>query len=482
VTLFGNATRLGAGELGSRIPLIVLELTLARTLGPAIYGLWSVLQTIIMYGNFLHFGVVSSLTRKEPALNQRGEVDTLAALRSATYGFQIAVVVLVLVIVLLAALAFPSMAKGVGGTAVIPVLVVTILLQQIQITAQASAINNFFVGHIARARILFSVAFLGLGILAARQESPLVWLMAAWSGALITSTTMLYIRLPSIRARPRFDPTRSLMLLRDGFPIFVQGLLRLLLSNTDKLMVWKLAHSHALGIYALGTLACGIAAMFSSIVVRVSLPTLLRLRESDPSGPAMVREMTRTLWFALLASFAAACLAGAFAPLFINFILPVYREAYWTTSILSCTGGVIGLGQAAADIAMYFGQKRRVLRATVLTVPALVSMIALAWFATRSTVAVAIVTLPVFGLYAAALLRLCFSIAGLDTDEATRKTGRILLFILGVVMLALGLTWIQTALIETARAGYGSLVIGNVLLISTLLAGARFAFRRLPRF
>lgn len=56
MSLTGNAVRHGVGEIGSRVPLVILELLLARLLGPAIYGLWSVVHTVIQYGNFLHFG------------------------------------------------------------------------------------------------------------------------------------------------------------------------------------------------------------------------------------------------------------------------------------------------------------------------------------------------------------------------------------------------------------------------------------------
>lgn len=482
MTLSGNALRHGAGELGSRVPLVVLELILARTLGPVIYGLWSMLQTVILYGNFLHFGVVSSLTRKEPGMHQRGDSGGLAALRSATYGFQIAVVVLVLALVSLAGLIWPSLGSRFGGNALFPVLIITILLQQIQITAQASAINSFYVTQNARARVLFSVVFFGLGILASRQEPPLVWLMSAWSGALIASTTTLYISLPSIRARPRLDPAQIRLLLQDGFPIFIQGLLRLLLSNIDKLMVWLLAPAQVLGIYALGTLAAGLTGMFSSIVLRVSLPTLLRLRERDQDGPHIANEVTRTLWFALLASFFAACIAGAFAPLFIHFLLPAYREGYWTTTILACTGSVIGLSQAAADIALSFGVKRLVLSATLLFVPVMPVLIALVWAATASTVVVALVTLPVFTVYASWLVHLCFKASGLAGPEAAQRTLRILRLVPVLALLALGLTWMQTMLLGTVGNGLTVIVIGNTLFGGALLAVALATFSRMLRF
>ena len=56
---FKNIFDYSYGEILSRFPLIILELSLAGLLSPSIYGKWSFVQSIVNYGNFSHLGISS---------------------------------------------------------------------------------------------------------------------------------------------------------------------------------------------------------------------------------------------------------------------------------------------------------------------------------------------------------------------------------------------------------------------------------------
>ena len=272
-----HTLRFAVGEVGSRVPLLVLEVALARLLGPAVYGLWSIIQTYATYGNFLHFGVTSSLARREPILIKLGEREEVRAKRAAAYGFQIVVVAVVALGIVTISSVFPSGIASIGGIGIALALLSVILAQQIMITAQASALNEYRILASSVARLAFAFSFLLLGLAVARTEAPILWLTLSWTFALVIALGIFQFLTRGILVRPRIDWHRTLPMLSDGFPIMVQGLLRLGLISVDKIAVYAVARPEEVGYYGIGALGASVTGLFGSMVARVSLPTLLRL-------------------------------------------------------------------------------------------------------------------------------------------------------------------------------------------------------------
>lgn len=465
MTLQRNAYHHGIGEIGSRFPLIALEFLLARLLGPATYGLWSILQTIIQYGNFLHFGTVSSLSRREPGLHVEGKTEEIKALRSATYGFQILVVLLVFFVSVCVVMVLRLVGMRYEFDFLIPALILTVFLQQVQITQQSSAINNFRFTENSQCRILFSVMFFVLGIASSRLERPLFWLLMAWSGALLCSVGLLLRMVPEIRSLPRFDLLRSVGLVKDGFPIFFQGLLRLLLTNIDKLAMWYLAPAAMLGVYALGTLTAGVCAMMFAIIGRVSLPTLLRQKAGFEASELIAESIEKTFRLAIQLAVIVALGVGAFAPVLITLALPAYVTGYWSTTILACAGVFLGLAQVAADIMLSFGVKRKVVLATIYALIAMLCAVLAAWFMFREIEAIAIATFLVFVGYSVFLCFSCFCTIGLTLADSLKRTRKSLRWLPIFVIVAVGVTLIQLILIDTLHVRHWIFWGGNIFLL-----------------
>jgi O-antigen/teichoic acid export membrane protein len=476
MSLTGNAVRHGVGEIGSRVPLVILELLLARLLGPAIYGLWSVVHTVIQYGNFLHFGAISSLARREPALHARNEISEIRALRAAAYGFQI-LVVLILVGVLAIALCFVNIGNSATDRVLPFVLLTTILMQQVQITAQSCAINEFKIRENARSRIFFSAIFLVLGLAAALWKAPLTWLIFSWTTSLILSSIYLYRAVPSIQVLPSLDLARSEALVRDGFPIFFQGLLRLLISNLDKLVILSFAPAIVLGYYNIGSIAAGLCGMVSSIVMRVSLPNILRQRELDSSLENGKNSIKDTLRLALGGSTFFALAVSAFSPLFILIFLPEYSASIWIVAVLSWAGVMIGFSQAAADLALSLGHKRATVAATFVLLAVMGPALVLAWFIFHSGISVAIVTLPLTFGYALWLLRLCLRASNLKREDIQENLKHMVA--LGVAMVALGSLFTELQIWQTInrRENVFLFLLGNFFFL-ILFIGAGIALKK----
>lgn len=388
-----NTLRLAVGEIGSRVPLLVLEVTLARLLGPAVYGLWSIVQTFATYGNFLHFGVSSSLARREPMLIERGEREEVRARRAAAFGFQILVVTIVALALLIAARAFPYLLESVGGVEIALALLCVILVQQITITTQASALNEYRMMASSIARLVFAFAFLFLGLWVARFEAAIFWLTLSWALALIIALAVLQFIARGILVRPRIDWQRTLPMLSDGFPIMLQGLLRFGLMSVDKMAVFAVARPEAVGFYGIGALGASVTGLLGAMVARVSLPTLLRLRARGGADVHMQTEFTRMMRLIQTLTFAAIFVICALSPLLVHFVLPEYDPAVRVIGILAIAGGFTGLAQALSDVSMSFGVKAAVLLNTVFTLLVEVTLLAVAWIAFAKIEAMALAVL-----------------------------------------------------------------------------------------
>lgn len=461
-----NAARLSLGELGSRVPLLLLEMVLARILGPALYGVWSIIQTFATYGNFLHLGVASSLARREPGLIQRGAYDEVRANRAAAYGLQFLVVGGVAVLILAMSAMVGGVYDAIGGLSTALAVLLVILVQQITITTQASAINEYKIMEISVSRLVFAFSFLLIGVIVVRFQPPLLWLTLGWVASLVVALLLLNVLTQGILVVPSADPARTAVLLKDGFPIMLQGLLRFGLVSIDKLAVFAVARPEALGYYGMGSLAASVTGLFGTMISRVSLPTLLRLREKDDGIDLLQAEFYRMTALIQVLTYGALFLICSFSPLLVFFFLPAYEPAMRVIGILALAGGFGGLAQAMSDVAMSLGVKAAVLWNTSATLVLQAVLVTLAWNlgagieGMAGSVVIAMVLMSARGYW------LAMTAVGLQNRAGRRHLGRAAVRAAGVLLACLGGLELQIASVDMmAHAPSAALALNALLLV-----------------
>ncbi|CRK76331.1 MULTISPECIES: hypothetical protein [Roseobacteraceae] len=477
-----NAMRLAVGELGSRLPLLLLEVTLARLLGPAVYGIWSIIQTFATYGNFLHFGVSSSMARREPGLIELGSPNEVLANRAAAYGFQIMVIVVVAGLLVAISGVRDDAFDEIGGLSTALALLVVILAQQFTISTQASALNEYKVIASSIARLVYAFAFLAIGLVVIRFEPPLLWLTLGWAVALALALIMLNVIARGIVVFPRLDYPRTISMLRDGFPIMVQGLLRFGLMSVDKIAVFWVARPEAVGFYGIGALAASVTGLPGSIIARVSLPTHLRLRERT-NGPALMQaEFDRMLVLIQLLTYGALFTVCAFSPLLIHFVLPEYEPAVRVIGILAITGGVTGLAQAMSDVTMSLGIKAAVLVNTVITLLLEILFLGVAWNIGGGIEGMAASVLVAMILMSGRSVWLCMRAVGFACDVARRRLVTLAGLATVVMVVSLGVLELQMICMAYLESDARPAIVVNVLLslvtgLGLIIASKRFSER-----
>ncbi|WP_407496735.1 hypothetical protein [Pseudooceanicola sp. MF1-13] len=473
-----NAMRLAVGELGSRLPLLLLEVTLARLLGPAVYGIWSIIQTFATYGNFLHFGVSSSMARREPGLIELGSPSEVLANRAAAYGFQIMVIVVVAGLLVTISSVHDDAFDAIGGLSTALALLVVILAQQFTISTQASALNEYKVIASSIARLVYAFAFLAIGLFVVRFDPPLLWLTLGWAVALALALMLLNVIARGILIFPRLDYSRTISMLRDGFPIMVQGLLRFGLMSVDKIAVFWVARPEAVGFYGIGSLAASVTGLFGSMIARVSLPTLLRLRERTNSPVLMQAEFDRMVGLIQLLTYSALFTVCAVSPLLIHFVLPDYEPAVRAIGILAIAGGFTGLAQAMSDVTMSLGIKAAVLANTVITLLLELLFLGVAWNIDGGIESMAASVLAAMILMSGRSVWLCMRAIGFAHDVARRRLITLTGYATVVMVVCLGVLEIQMICMANLKSDARPAIIFNVLLSLMACLGLIIALKR----
>lgn len=148
-----NIIKYSSGEIISRIPLTLLEMSLVAILSPSLYGAWSLIQSLVSYGNFSHFGIASSLTRKEPGLISKNLFAQIKKYRSNAYASQIIIIIFISLILILWNKIFKNSFELIGGYPSIIFLLITIYLQQLLIVGYSSSINELKIKLVSFLRI-----------------------------------------------------------------------------------------------------------------------------------------------------------------------------------------------------------------------------------------------------------------------------------------------------------------------------------------
>src|SRR5712692_8763352 len=74
-------------QVFNRLVVGLLAVYAARVLGPKQFGLWAVLQVLLLYTAQGHLGVANAMMRDVPIANRRGEHSLVRELVEGAWGF-----------------------------------------------------------------------------------------------------------------------------------------------------------------------------------------------------------------------------------------------------------------------------------------------------------------------------------------------------------------------------------------------------------
>ena len=287
-------------------------------LGPVYMGVWSMLKVIIEYANMSNLGTISTVTYKWPILKGQSQDDEAENLKNIVFNFVTFTIFICSLSVLIYALAFK---QTLSKEIFIGLISISILLMAQRIYTYyllLLRVNKDFT-ILSKSIIFDAIAHLSLVILIVSRFKLY--------GLFFVAVSMPILNILFIRRYVTFGLKYSFNLrgirpyLRYGFPLFISGILHLVLHNIDRIMIVKILGVEQLGFYSIALMAKSYGMGLSTNLGIVIQPYYLgSVGKKDIAEP-----VKSALGYAQISSyFVSVMLSIVFivAPTFVVYVLP----------------------------------------------------------------------------------------------------------------------------------------------------------------
>lgn len=333
------------GEIGSRFPLMLIEIIIAKYLGPITYGIWSTIQLVVNYNNFIHFGFLSALAREEPILIGKKKDDQANHIRNIVFTAVLFITItLGLIAIAIFYLVDQSQQNWLKYRDYILLIYALFICQQIFIFWQTTLQNRFQFLLLSMGKIIYSGAFLAL-VLMSISAWNITGVIASWGISYFITIVFFVCKAPHLLPRFSVDFAKLRTLFLVGFPIFCFGIAKLLLTTIDKLSIIAFLNVEQLGYYNITATFLAITALIGGLFSRVLSPHLLsQVGEGDSKIELYQFFMTNTLKATIYLALASGLLAIFIQP-FLWYVLPEYISGRYVGFLLIFIGALSGITQ-----------------------------------------------------------------------------------------------------------------------------------------
>lgn len=302
-----------------------------RVLGPALMGVFSELMLIFQYMKFYDFGILNSLDKEIPYWNGRDETDKSKWIQDL--GFSVNFYLSVI-----AGIALVLFSLFVVSTDVVFIMSLRLLAVLVVIQALASFYTVIIRTHhkfnilsiyviLVAVLELILIVFLGIrynfyGVLAAYFLTTLGGLFYLFQAS--AKRFHIYIRLPW---------KEIARLFRIGFPLFLSGLIFLLVRSIDRIMIIGFLGQIQLGYYSIATMMFAGIYQLPTLIYSVIFPRFYEaFGRSDLKGVRLHFEKPILIFAHLFPIVIGATIL--ILPFFVHYLLPDYQPGVAPANIL----------------------------------------------------------------------------------------------------------------------------------------------------
>ena len=352
---------------------LVRGLALAKILGPGAFGVWTAMRLTESLSQFLPLGSRSGVLQLASAADGKGEVSRAANLRSTAAGMSASVGCAIAAVAGAAAFLFAGDETKTAWLVFAVVILGSHIFNfgQVNLRSQRcfklAGFNQVLLAFLTTIAAIFATRRFGL-------EGFLIFYALAYFAVFL-----IMLQRRSAFPVPSLDAATGRDLIHAGFPIMAGQALGLLLWNTDKLLLWWLASTQALGIYAIQASFSSIVLLMPNAIAAVLHPHLRR--EIGRRSDASVVQPYLTVGSELLALVAAPVVCAAFLALHlpIHWWLTEYTDAVPPGRILMLAAYFSMVGAVPATVLISLSRQRQlcVIRVIALVAGSLTGIIAI---------------------------------------------------------------------------------------------------------
>jgi O-antigen/teichoic acid export membrane protein len=293
----------------------LFNLVAAKLLGPEQMGVWTSISLVSIYGMVLTLGIINGMGRDVPYYRGNGDSREVDRTIATAIVWLVAVSALFLLATLLLYRFLPDAQRTI-------VMFGLLLLCARIVNAFSTILIRSFRDF---RRLGWHQALIGLIMLA--TIIPL-WsqprLAVIYAGVYLSLIAGMLLSHRFVVYRP-FSILTLQRLLKTGFPIYIVGLMFILLTSIDRVIVLGYLGTAQLGLYTLGSTAIAVLMMVPSLVSNVMYPRLAEHYGATGDVSKLVPLVRRMIHLNLLLTMPVALL---FLLSFYFYIVPVYLDAY----------------------------------------------------------------------------------------------------------------------------------------------------------
>lgn len=307
---------------------VLVELTAAKILGPALWGVWYFLNLVLVYRSFAYMGIVNGMNREVPiklGSKNKAEADKL---KNITFSVVLISSVLASVLILLLPLFLELGELTRSVYSLIPLFFATQFYYLISTTLCAEALFN----KVSQMQIIVAVSFPIVAI-PLTLNFGLEGFILGFSFSLCFAIIYAYFgRLVTYRFDINYEKIKELV--RIGFPIMLVGIAYALLSTADRWIIGLFIGSEALGFYSMAIIVFSTISLLPRVISQQLYP-----RMAFDWGKSNSREDLKK-WSDLQTKYTAymivPILAGVYllAPKLITWFLPEYQAGIMAIQII----------------------------------------------------------------------------------------------------------------------------------------------------
>ena len=306
----------------------------AKSLGPAGFGVWVTLLLIVSYSPIVGLGTLEAMVKEVPFYLGRKDLPKVREIEAGVFGSAVLAALVYLALGLVGLFVLPAGFLGAGP----------MLLSLVFLALTFSAFTTYFYWRFCAYENFKSVASLDFcrSLLAVFLIGGMAWVWGvpgAVVGYLVHEAGVCLAAVwLSIRQHGRpgmsFRPELLWHAVRVGFPITLLWWVLILQGSVDRVVLGSLVGASAVGYFGLGLSLASVLGLLPTVVARVLYPKVSKQfgMESDPDAmKALVLTPTLAL-AALLVNLQLLLLV--FMPILYNTLLPKYHPGLDVGQIL----------------------------------------------------------------------------------------------------------------------------------------------------
>ena len=343
---------------------ILTGLAIAKVLGPADFGVYSALMLIVTYSQYSDFGLLSTIIKKVPFYKGKKEYNKARKIKDIAFSGAITIIFLVSILLIIASFFIKNLSHNTINS--LRIIAVIITLQQIFFFYQTHLkVEKRFL-MVGKTLLVYSITyFIFILILIIRFRLEGVFFASLIAYAIVLFYTF---KKEKFKFKIIILPKKIVQLIRSGFPLLTIGIMYILFTSIDKLMIIKFMDKVQLGYYSIATTLSLIVYFIPQTVAYVTFPHFL---ERYGDGEDKLHIKNHLFQPTLIISYLLPIVIGLVfitAPVAIYYILPKYIPGITSVKILVCAIFFMSVTVAAGNFLVTLNKEKKIVSTQVISI------------------------------------------------------------------------------------------------------------------